>query len=111
MRPIPSLLALAAMLLPVGAAAHSVLRTSVPEAGAVVAGPVTEISLAFADGMRLTRVEVEGADGPVQLEIAEPAGTEFVLPAELAAGAYELRWIGLAADGHPTKGVFAFEVE
>lgn len=110
MRPM-LLAAILAAALPGLASAHSALSETVPAEGAVVAAPVTEIALTFKNPMRLTRVEVEGVDGPVELEIEEPMGTEFVLPADLPAGAYELRWIGLGSDGHPMKGDYLFEAE
>lgn len=111
MKSILSALALSVWVIPGTALAHSALSGSVPAADSVAAGPVTEVALTFKDPMRLTRVEIEGADGPFELEIPEPSGTEFVLPASLEAGDYELRWIGLGPDGHPMKGSFVFEIE
>ncbi|MGR3436230.1 MAG: copper resistance CopC family protein [Shimia sp.] len=104
-------LALAALLLPGLAAAHSALEASVPGPDETVTAPVAEIALNFRNAIRLTRIEVEGPDGVTELEAEEPMGTEFLLPAELDAGTYLLRWIGLGIDGHPMKGEFGFAVE
>jgi methionine-rich copper-binding protein CopC len=100
-----------ALLLPGAAFAHAALEGSVPAEGAVVAGPVEAVELRFADGIRLTRVEVEGPDGTAELEVEALEDAVFVAPVDLGAGAYELRYIGLGPDGHPMKGGFGFEVE
>ena len=101
----------AALLLPGAALAHTALESSVPAEGETVAGPVAQVELSFGDGIRLTRVEVEGPDGMTELDIAALEGSVFIAPADLGPGAYELSYIGLGPDGHPMKGAFGFEVE
>lgn len=104
-------LAIVTLLLPGVATAHSALESSAPADGAAVAGPVAQVEMTFGGGIRLTRVEVEGPDGTVELDVEEPMGTEFAFPADLDQGVYEVSWIGLGPDGHPMKGAFGFEVE
>lgn len=106
-----AMLGLLALTMPTFALAHSALKDSAPAADETVAAPVSEIALTFRDTIRLTRIELEGPDGAVELEAEEPSGVEFLLPAELGVGTYVLKWIGLGADGHPMKGEFGFEVE
>lgn len=104
-------LGVAALMLPTLAAAHSALTASSPADGDVVAAPVSEIAMTFREEIRLTRVDLDGPDGGTRLELEDPSGVDFLLPADLGQGEYLLKWLGLGADGHPMKGEFRFEVE
>lgn len=101
----------AAVMLPGAALADAALESSAPTAGETVAGPLTELALSFRNAIRLTRVEVEGPDGTIELDVAALEGSVFVAPADLGPGAYELSYVRLGRDGHQMKGAFGFEVE
>ncbi len=98
-----------------GALAHSRVDTTVPENGALIAQAPTEVSLNFADDIRLTQVEVTHADHPsVQLDLGDQKSFDrsFTLPLEsMGAGAYRIEWRGLGIDGHVMQGEFMFTVK
>jgi copper resistance protein C len=96
-------------------AAHEAKLSSTPENRSTVQGSPEVIGIEFDGVMRITQFEVTGPDGPVPL-IGEPGGDPseqyFVEPAEpLEAGLYQVRWRGLARDGHMMTGGFSFTVE
>jgi methionine-rich copper-binding protein CopC len=96
--------------------AHSQLTSAVPADGSTVASPV-EIDLSFSEDInaKFSGIDILGADGAKVM--AEPAqlkdGKTLVLPLAkpLAAGSYRVDWHVLSADGHKTKGSFAFTVK
>ncbi|MGM0672068.1 copper resistance protein CopC [Thioalkalivibrio sp.] len=108
---------LAALLLAVAMplAAHDGAPGSTPEDGATVQGSPEEIGIEFEGAMRITQFDVTGPDGRVRLADrpgSDPTERYFVEPAEpLPAGDYEVRWRGLARDGHTMSDGFRFTVE
>lgn len=109
--------ALAALLLAVALplAAHEGKTGSMPADGATVHGSPEQVGVEFSGMMRITRFELTGPDGAVELQDRpgrEPMQRYHVKPAEpLAPGDYEVEWRGMAGDGHMMSGGFGFRVE
>jgi copper transport protein len=117
MRPAPRWLLLWLLLpwlLPSGPAwAHAALVSTVPQDGAVLAGPPAGIELRFDEAVSLIGFSVIGPAGPVAL--AGPARIEgnvlrARLPETLAPGTYLASWRVISADGHPVGGSIAFGI-
>jgi len=98
----------------VSVAAHEAKLTSTPEDGATIESSPETIGIEFDGAMRITQFEVTGPDGRVPLADetgSDPTEAYFVRPAEpLPPGRYEVRWRGLARDGHMMSGGFSFTV-
>ncbi|WP_017925249.1 copper resistance CopC family protein [Thioalkalivibrio sp. HL-Eb18] len=109
--------ALAALLLAFAAPlmAHEGEMGQVPEDGSTVQGTPEEIGIHFDGEMRITQFDVIGPRGRVSLEDGpgnDPTEEYHVRPAgSLEPGNYEVRWRGLARDGHMMSGSFRFTVE
>lgn len=98
------------------AAAHAIIQSAVPAAGATVAGPDIDVLLRYNSRLDLqrSRLTVTLPDGslrplPVIQNPAEPAALAAKLSG-LAAGSYILHWQVLAVDGHMTRGNVPFTV-
>ena len=114
-----SLIGVAAILLaPRPGAAHAVVVTSEPAAGAALAAPPQAVIIRFNSRIdharsRLTLVAPDGTQSVLALAPnAEPTMLEASLPAGLAPqpGAWRLRWQVLAIDGHITRGDVPFTI-
>ncbi len=95
--------------------AHSMLDTTAPADGAVLAQAPARIVLSFAKRIRLTKVRMRHGDGPaVALDLTRHKrfATRFAiaLPGR-GRGLYRIEWRGLAADGHTMRGGFGFRVK
>lgn len=95
------------------AAAHAVLVSSTPAAGATIAGGRTTIVLRFnsrVDHGR-SRLILLGPDGNQTVLSIFPTGEEDVLSAIaiVLPGGQTVRWQVLAGDGHITRGEVAFK--
>lgn len=96
------------------AAAHAVVTTSEPEAGAVLAEPPARLSVRFNSRIdhgrsRLVLIGPEGSQRALDLApAAEPSLLEAATPGDLSPGAWRLRWQVLALDGHITRGDIPF---
>ena len=109
-------LAIAAMLLPVTAAAHATLLKSQPAAGTVTQTSPSEVRLTFSEevlpGMSsLILVLSDGSE--VNLRGANDSHDIRVLTASLPhlpPGGYGITWRVISADGHPTSGTYSFLV-
>ncbi|MEX1169294.1 MAG: copper resistance protein CopC [Chloroflexota bacterium] len=107
--------ALLVMLLPAVVVAHAELDTSTPAEGATVPSPfegpiVLDFTEALADG---SEADLLGPDGEtVASADVDRAGARmtFELDAALDPGEYEVRWTGVALDGHVDRGTFGFTV-
>jgi methionine-rich copper-binding protein CopC len=107
--------ALLVAMLPAVVVAHAELETSVPADGATVDSPfdgpiVLDFTEALADGSEAdllgpagTSVASATVDGP-------GAQMTFELDAALEPGDYEVRWTGVALDGHVDRGTVQFTV-
>jgi methionine-rich copper-binding protein CopC len=99
------------------AAAHAVLRKSVPAAGATAPAGLAAVSLTFSEALEagFCRVLVRDAAG-----VAAPSEPPRVAPGDarhllvtlskLVAGAYTVEWRAVSVDGHATEGRFGFTV-
>lgn len=98
----------------VSVAAHEAKLSSTPEDGATIESSPERIGIEFDGAMRITQFEVTGPDGRVALADEpgnDPTEAYFAKPAKpLAPGRYEVRWRGLARDGHMMAGGFSFTV-
>ncbi len=109
-------LALAPLLLSHPAAAHALVLSSQPQAGARLAASPSTVALRFNSKIdhgrsRLTLIGPNNAQLPLVLAAeADPALVEAPLPQALAAGPWRLRWQVLAVDGHITRGDIFFTV-
>jgi len=109
--------ALAALLLSIAAPllAHEGQMGHVPSDGSTVQGTPEEIGIHFDGAMRITQFDVIGPRGRVSLADQpgnDPTEEYHVRPAgDLEPGRYEVRWRGLARDGHMMSGTFRFTVE
>jgi copper resistance protein C len=109
------------------AAAHALVMSSQPEAGAELAAAPTKVVLRFNSRIdhersRLTLfgpVTAAGAgnapgNAGLPLPLAaeqEPAVLEATVPGTLAPGEWRLRWQVLAVDGHITRGDIFFTIQ
>ena len=107
--------ALLVTLSPVTVVAHAELETSTPADGATVDSPfdgpiVLDFSEALADGSEADLLAPGGA--AVASAVVDLAGARmtFELGAALDPGVYEVRWTGVALDGHVERGTFEFTV-
>jgi copper resistance protein C len=97
------------------ASGHAILLQSVPAANSVVSGPDITISLQFnarVDSER-SRVDLVLQDGKLrQLEIQRQSKADTIeaRATGLSAGLFRIRWTALSADGHLTRGEYAFRV-
>lgn len=115
-RTLPAAAALLAALCgaPAAVQAHAILLESQPAAGGSVAAGHVDIRLRFnsridAGRSRLTLTRPDHSQAVLAAQ-ATDAGNLLTAAAELAPGAYSLRWQVLALDGHITRGDVAFTV-
>ena len=96
------------------AAAHSRPETTAPADGEVVAAAPAVISISFDKPMRVTTIELTGADGDTfaleRTDEMAPVTRFEATPPPLPAGHYTVTWRGLSEDGHAMSGRFSFEV-
>jgi hypothetical protein len=111
-RALPALVALCCV--PAAVQAHAILLESQPAAGATVAAGHVDLRLRFnsridagRSRLTLTRPDLSQAVLPAG---GAGAGNVLTAAADLAPGAYALRWQVLAIDGHITRGDITFTV-
>ncbi len=106
-------LALSLALYPRTAAAHALLLGSDPSPDAVLATPPAAITLTFTEIVTPVGKAIE-AFSPAGRQVAGPARTAgHTLTAPIRStetGTYVVTWQALAADTHPSRGVFRFVV-
>ena len=107
------LAAVAAAPLPV--LAHAELTGSDPKAGSTVTGSPDTITLDFSDTLKSnSHFEVTNASGTQVLEGGpDPDAKDrmsVAVTTPLAAGAYQVQWTSVAADGDVLRGKFSFTV-
>jgi methionine-rich copper-binding protein CopC len=103
-------------LAPRPAAAHALVLSATPDAGARLVAMPAQVALRFNSRIdharsRLTLFGADNVAHPLAL-LAErqPALVEAALPAGLGGGEWRLRWQVLAVDGHITRGDIFFSV-
>lgn len=104
-----------ALIAPGAGWAHTEKERTRPADGAVLSESPPVIVIDFDGPMRLTYIALGDADGrDFELERTDgmaPVTRFEAVPPELPAGAYAVDWRGLAEDGHPMEGGFAFTIE
>lgn len=94
-------------------AAHSELRSSSPESGAVLECAPAQIALEFTEGVQLTALRlhrVEGDEVALPRRAIREAKSEIIALPPLEPGAFRAEWRVISADGHPVGGVIPFSV-
>ncbi len=109
------LILLVLVLVPLSAArAHAILLESTPAVNATVAGPSVTFTLRYNSRIdhQRSRLTLTLPDRSTKvLPIAETSPEDALeTSAELAPGAYSLRWQVLAVDGHITRGDVPFTI-
>ena len=97
--------------------AHGFMERTVPQAGSTVRGSPAEVQVWFSQGLEpaFTVVRVLDASGKQvdrkdkRVDPGDKTLLRVSLPA-LAPGKYRVLWRALSADGHVTRGEFAFQV-
>jgi len=107
--------ALALLILPSLASAHTSLRRSEPAKGSRLAVAPTRIALWFTARPQLafSKIRLIGPGGEVVLDrlVADTGnGVHADLKSTLAPGGYVVEWQTASADGHPIRGEFAFTI-
>ena len=109
-----TVVAILTMALAVPALAHSKKEATLPADGAELVEAPREIGMDFDMPMRVTLVTLSAASGgEFALERSDDMQpvTQFrAIPGTLAPGKYEVKWRGLAEDGHAMQGSFGFEI-
>ncbi|MDE0584309.1 copper resistance protein CopC [Planococcus sp. A6] len=104
----------ALLVLPMTAHAHSVLESSTPAEGSVVAEPIEQVVLDFSAGIEQGSAMTMTMEGTA-VDFSEVAVMEDQLvgmPAqELEDGSYVVEYDVLSEDGHPIQGSLAFELQ
>ena len=93
--------------------AHTKLEKSEPAANATVNKTPTSVQMWFneAPDLKVTKVELAGAGGKVELGPAHSMGKNNVMApivGKMADGKYTVNWQTAGDDGHVEKGTFAF---
>jgi Uncharacterized protein, homolog of Cu resistance protein CopC len=94
--------------------AHVELTGTSPADGAVVDGPVTEVTLTFSAPVKqeFSTVTVHDSAGQ-SYEIGTSQGVNSTVTQpvrELSPGSFTVTWRTVALDGHPLQGQFRFQV-
>ena len=118
MRRAAALSVIGVLSVPVLLFAHAHLRRSEPASRDRLTIPPAAIRLWFSERPELafTRVRLRAADstemplGAVARMSDDALGLTIPVPKTLAAGAYTVLWQTAAADGHLSRGNFAFEI-
>ncbi len=100
------------------AAAHAVMKGSLPAAGTTVEAPVKEIQLTFNEKVEesFSSVTVKDSGGKdvstnkVHISAAKPTTLLLDVPA-LTSGLYSVQWVAVGHDGHRRNGDFTFTVK
>src|SRR5438874_5496125 len=109
---------LAVLSVPVALLAHAHLRRSEPAAHERLESSPTAIRLWFSERPELafTRIQLRGADsaqvplGALTRLPSDPLAVSSAITTPLRGGTYVVFWQTAAADGHPTRGSFAFDI-
>ncbi|MCA7998586.1 copper homeostasis periplasmic binding protein CopC [Burkholderia metallica] len=108
---------IAAATLSSAAFAHAHLAKSDPAAGAVAAAPAA-VTIDFTEPLEpafSSIVVVDGggktvSDGRARIDASNRKRMTVPLTA-LGAGAYTVKWVAVATDGHRTQGAYGFTVK
>ena len=105
----------ALIVLPGAAMAHTGLKTSSPEDGAVVNQAPEALHLTFTAAVALVRLSVTDAAGKqLALDFTPSAdrGTDFHVPLPaMQMGSMKVEWAVIGADGHTVSNAFSYTVD
>ena len=108
------LLAVASLLLPLLAAAHSTATMTTPANGQTLKIAPTEFMLMFNEAAKIAKVTLQKTGEPTAKDIGPvpaDAGQHVVIPApKLGAGEYTLRYRAIGPDGHVVPGAVKFTI-
>ena len=112
MKKVITLLAVLSMAAAAPVLAHVKQSSSVPADNAMLMQTPATLSISFSGPVKLTKVELlQNATTAVAFGFAPSleAATQYSWPLPpLAAGNYQVNWVGLGNDGHKMKGDFSF---
>ena len=97
------------------ASAHMAVQKTMPEADEVLSASPHQIQIWFTQSPdpAISRLILEGANGEVaigDIEVQDDRSLMAMLPSELDAGTYTVKWRTAGDDGHTQRGDFAFTV-
>jgi methionine-rich copper-binding protein CopC len=103
-----------AVVLQLAANAHTGLRETTPENGAIIKSAPTEINLTFSADVKLIKLELMGVghEMPTSFEpnTNAQASYTFATPG-MHPGKFTVIWAAIGADGHTLTDSFQFEVD
>jgi len=93
--------------------AHAQVQKTEPAANSTISKAPTSVQMWFneAPDLKVTKVELSGASGKVELGPAHSMGKNNVMAAvigKMADGKYTVNWQTAGDDGHVEKGTFTF---
>lgn len=94
--------------------AHTGLRETTPENGAVVKSAPTEINLTFSADVKLIKLELMGVghEMPTSFEPIATARASYTFATPgMHPGKFTVNWAAIGADGHTLTDSFEFEVD
>ena len=98
-------------------AAHSPLKSTSPDDGAVLTAAPSSIAMTFGKSARLTKVTLKHTSGRNAHSVRVPLALKKfqksfeLMPQMRGAGDYQVDWRALSKDGHAIKGSFSFTIE
>ena len=97
------------------ASAHMAVQKTMPEADEVLSASPHHIQIWFTQSPdpAISRLILEGANGEVaigDIKVQDDRSLMAMLPSELDAGTYTVKWRTAGDDGHTQRGDFAFTV-
>jgi methionine-rich copper-binding protein CopC len=94
--------------------AHATLQSSLPADSARLTEAPKSLTLTFSEAAQLAilKLVINGREIPIAVDKSAQASRSFTLALpELAKGQYTVQWTAVAAaDGHVSKGFFAFSI-
>jgi methionine-rich copper-binding protein CopC len=93
--------------------AHAKLQSSSPSDGAQLMQPPKTLTLNFSEAAQLAMLKLvsDGKEISIPIDKTAKAAPSVTLPLPaLAPGKYAVQWTAVAADGHVSKGSFAFSI-
>ncbi|MFD0917569.1 copper resistance protein CopC [Pseudahrensia aquimaris] len=105
-----------ALLLPIGAFAHSPLKATFPADNSEMKTQPDKLTLEFGKPARLTKIVLTHALGEAnhadRLELPSRSFQKLfeLTPQFRGKGDYKVEWRALSDDGHPLNGAFSFSV-
>jgi copper resistance protein C len=96
--------------------AHMKVEKTEPAEGATLAAPPPHVQLFLSEkpDLKVTKVELVGSSGKVELGPAHMMGEKALMApitGKMADGKYTVNWQTAGNDGHVQKGTFAFTVK